>query len=263
MDQNYELDNSYLLVKLKETVYGVPCPNVQSIVQLSRIFTSPDLAMPVRGYIDIRGKMIITIDLRLFLGIKSVEEETLNVVELIQKRKADHINWLNNLTTSVHENIEFKLATDPHKCAFGVWYDSYKPIDHVMKEYLQRFDAPHKAIHSIAEKVKEFTRNNCHEAALQLIENTRNSELNKMIRLFDSFEEMYRSSIKELVVILKKDKQAIGIIVDEVLSIEKVIEQSGLTMDNALFSNNTFKVGKCSKDETMVIICDTEKLFNI
>ncbi len=60
--------------------------------------------------------------------------------KLMRQREEDHRNWLNELEKSVKEKSEFRLARDPHKCAFGRWYYSYRSDSPWMTAVLRKFE---------------------------------------------------------------------------------------------------------------------------
>lgn len=64
--------------------------------------------------------MIPMIDLRKRLGMTSAAAENNQFCALMDQRRQDHVNWLNELEASTRERREFKLTTGPHKCAFGL-----------------------------------------------------------------------------------------------------------------------------------------------
>ncbi|MEM1486213.1 CZB domain-containing protein [Oscillospiraceae bacterium PP1C4] len=45
---------------------------------------------------------------------------------------------------------EFSLPTNPHDCAFGKWYDNYKPINHTVQLYFNRIKDPNTRLHQSA-----------------------------------------------------------------------------------------------------------------
>lgn len=68
------------------------------------------------GGINLRGKVLPVIDLRLRMGKNSLAEESEELVNLLELREQDHTNWLIELEASVKEKRAFKLATNPHQC---------------------------------------------------------------------------------------------------------------------------------------------------
>lgn len=123
---------------------------------------------------------------------------------------------------SVSDKREFKLATDPHKCAFGKWYDSFKSEDLLINRLLSQFEKPHEIIHSIAKTVEEYMVKGEVKKAKELIEDTKSKELSLMIKLFSDIKIAYRHNLSEKIIILKREGDRCALAVDKVLSVESV-----------------------------------------
>ena len=82
-------------------------------------------------------------DLRVRLGMIPLKKEIDDLVDLMKQREQDHRKWLEELESSVRQQREFKLATDPHKCAFGKWYDTFTTDNLTLGHALKKFDQPH------------------------------------------------------------------------------------------------------------------------
>ena len=70
---------------------------------------------------------------------------------MLTEREKDHIEWVQALEDSLLNDTPFVKAKDPHKCAFGQWYDTFKSRDETLMEALSEFDKPHTQIHSLAD----------------------------------------------------------------------------------------------------------------
>lgn len=105
----------------------IPCEFVLSLSQLKNVTPLPESPKEISGVIDFRGHMVELIDIKNILNFKPTKEEIQEFCELMDARRQDHINWLTTLENSVKNETEFTLTTDPHKCAFRKWYDSYNP----------------------------------------------------------------------------------------------------------------------------------------
>ncbi len=64
-DEDSTQENKYLLFYLGEEEYGVNIAMVQSIEELQKIVTVPDMPEYVKGVINLRGKVIPVVDLRI------------------------------------------------------------------------------------------------------------------------------------------------------------------------------------------------------
>jgi hypothetical protein len=69
---------------------------------------------------------------------------------MMQLREQDHRKWLLELEASVQEHRSFLMTTDPHKCAFGKWYDNYHADNAWVAALLKKVDGPHRQIHAVA-----------------------------------------------------------------------------------------------------------------
>ena len=108
-------------------VFSMPSNNVQAIISLPKINFIPNLKPHIRGIIKNRNKVYSVIDFRLLTSQPSIAEQLAEFRVMLDQREEDHVKWLVELENSVIENRSFNLATDPHKCAFGKWYDNLKP----------------------------------------------------------------------------------------------------------------------------------------
>lgn len=141
----------WLMFKLQEEFYAVDCRYVESIFEITQeIIPVARTDESILGLIELRGATLPIMDLRKRLHMPSVQEETAAFEEMLALRKQDHINWVEALRHSIHSGEEFKLATDPHRCKFGQWYDSYKPTSRVVKIHFDQIHAPHDKLHESA-----------------------------------------------------------------------------------------------------------------
>jgi Chemoreceptor zinc-binding domain len=120
----------------------------------------------------------------------------------MEDREGDHRRWLDELHRSVTDKREFKLATDPHQCAFGKSYDTYRAPDVWIAAQLAKFDTPHKSIHALAIQVRELMAKEDSVAASRLVDPIGVATLASMIKLFAELKNIVRESRRETVAIL-------------------------------------------------------------
>lgn len=221
------IDSPWVLIEVDTVVYALSCEVVLSLSQVPIVTPLPKTPKEVRGVIDFRKRQIQLIDTRVLLSLKSIAEEIKDFNSMMDQRLKDHMNWLETLEKTVREDTEFTLTTDPHKCAFGKWYDSYKPKNaniHFMSTFA-KFDKPHKAIHNIGIKAKDLIDSGKKDEAIDLINSVKNTELKQMMYLFDEIKEAFKDSSKEIVVVIGEDEsKCIGLSIDQVASIEHLSE---------------------------------------
>ena len=217
----------WVIFKLEHGFYGIPASNVQAMVTMPDITNIPNTPSWIKRVINIRGQILPLIDLRLRLGMTSYTDKIKGLVDMARQREEDHLNWLTELENSVKEKCEFKLATDPHKCEFGKWYDRYKPVSLSEMHLLHQLDAPHRSIHAIAEKVRCLLTENKFDEAFAIIKTTRDGDITTMRILFAKFITLMRELAKtEIAIVLANINQKAALAVDTIESVEMLAEDS-------------------------------------
>ncbi len=257
-----KINYPWILFNIKGTVYGISCEPVVSMVILSDVTNVAKVPEYVRGVTNLRGRIVPLVDIRKMLGLKSLQEEINDFYELMDARKQDHIEWLTTLENSVRNNTEFTLTTDPHACKFGKWYDSFQTNDTSLRFLLNKFDQPHKKIHSIAIDTKKLQEKQDFKGAEELVESVKNTDLQRMIELFAVIKEEYKNSKREIVIVIENTKSQLGLIVDEVVSVENLSELEEESMEENMIDKEIFTGIAKRKNGFPVFLLNYEKVFN-
>ena len=253
----------WVLLDIAGVIYGISCEYVLSLPPISHITPLPKAPLEIRGIIDFRGHMIKLVNLQKILNVLSLEEKVKSFYELMDARKQDHINWLETLKNCVETNTEFTLTTDPHKCAFGKWYDSYNSDNSniMFLSAFSKFDKPHKAIHQIGEKAEELIESNKYSEALALINLTKDNELKQMINLFDEIKNAYKESNREIVIVIGNGKNTISIAVDNILAVEYLTETDEKLVKESMTTTKYLSGLAKRKDNSLVILLNDDYLL--
>jgi len=82
------LAGKYMTFKLADEEYGLEILKVREIIGLMHITRVPRTKSQVRGVINLRGKVIPVVDLRLRFGMPSVEPTDQTVIIVVQYKEA-------------------------------------------------------------------------------------------------------------------------------------------------------------------------------
>lgn len=262
--KNSKIDSPWVLLELNDVIYATSCESVLSLNQLPDSTPLPKAPPEVRGVINFRGRLIELVDTRKLLNLKTITEEVVEFNAMINQRYQDHLNWINTLEATVKSDTEFTLTTDPHKCAFGKWYDSYssKNTNIMFMSTFAKFDKPHKDIHQIGITAKQLIERGNKQAAIDLVESTKNIELKQMLGLFDDLKEAYNNSRKEIVVVIgENESKCIGLSVDQITAIEHLSDfDENLVKDSMTGTEYLSGIAK-RKDGSVVILLNDEFLL--
>lgn len=260
-DSDTTLGNLYLVIELSGVKYALKAENIKEIVIIPEVTPVPEVSSDVRGVIKLRNNVISLIDMRKRLGFITLDESDKEMLENMQQRKQDHINWITELTASIEENREFKLTTDPHSCAFGRWYDNFRTDNIGFSIFMKQFDMPHKYIHSIAAKALRARTEQGLEAARKVIAEARNKELAQLIKLFDDVQVVLRQSHRELAIIVDDNGTLVGLSADSVDKIVKIDDSEIQKSSSKL--NSRWMRGSYSSSDEVYFVLDESKITDI
>jgi chemotaxis signal transduction protein len=261
-------DLPYVVFVLKNTFFAFSADRVKAIVELPSVTKVPSMPAHFRGVITLRGQVLPLLDLRARFGYKTLRGESGELCEELKLRKQDHLNWLAELRQSVEEKREFKLTTDPHKCAFGKWYDSFVSHNADIQNLLRRLDGPHRKIHGIAVEVKAYEHKGEFETSMAIIAKTEKRELAEMIKLFDIMCKYLIDDLREIAIILERsDGKSFAVALDQVSAVEQLQEESFDKLSDFMFSggekeNSIRGLGKRERDDARVQILDPDLLID-
>jgi len=95
-----------------------------------------------------------------------------HVDDALEEIKAlDHIVFINELEESINNNTEFKGQLDPAKCAFGAWYQTYKPDAGKEEKAFDNIREPHNHVHLGAAEIVELMKDGKMQDAREIYSN--------------------------------------------------------------------------------------------
>jgi hypothetical protein len=139
------------------------------------------------------------------------------------------VAWLESLLLSVETGAEFKKSLDPTLCAFGKWYEALALNSEarqkitlgspVLENLLAAFDAPHRRIHGIAERVLSLAKSGRQSEAQSIIAESWETDLSDMKQLFRQLIEAFAEQRRPCVLVIDQGEHPFGLVVDEVSAV--------------------------------------------
>jgi purine-binding chemotaxis protein CheW len=218
-------ESQWVTFKVRGETFGFESQFVKEMLRMPTVHAMPKAPPDNLGVILLRSQVIPVFDLRTKFGMESRREKADELIELLKARQQDHENWLKELEASVRENRPFGLTTDPHKCKFGVWYDSFATEDLALDRIMKRFDKPHQDIHATGISVVEAIQQGDQRRAMQIIETTRHSVLSQLIATFAEAREQVETSTQPTLVIVGSSACTLGVAVDEINAVIRCADE--------------------------------------
>lgn len=256
----------WVVARVYHQMAALHSSTVRELVIMPEVTPVPRMPDYFRGVMNWRGKIIPCIDLRKRLGMPAAKEELDELAAMITARAADHISWVEELSRSVEERRPFTLATDPHACAFGQWYDTFQTSNLTVSALLRKMNGPHKAIHALAVRVENLKKQGKFEEAARMVASARDTTLARLLDLFSSFETVLVESYRPVAVIVHTAGTLAAITVDSVEAVEPIdpasiekLEDKGVES----FSSVIRRVGQRPKGAGLVGLIDEAQILEI
>ncbi len=125
------VEGKYMTFTLKNEIYGIPIGTVKEINAMMIITEVPNTPKYIKGVINLRGKIISIMDLRLRLGMEEIdysERTCIIVVEVPNNEKGkkkigivvDHVAEVIEIKNSELEDFEEDLVDDLNAFINGI-----------------------------------------------------------------------------------------------------------------------------------------------
>lgn len=253
-----------VLVTICGGKYSLSSRHVVSIMPLPNYKEMPCAPKHMLGVINFREEAVPVLDMRSIFHLMTRKEEYEAFTQMLNLRREDHIHWVKELENSMLSNKPFSLATDPHKCAFGQWYYSFKSDSQIINYHMNKIEEPHRKLHEAALEMGRCRNNDKQELKEACCKNVLNEVEGKympvILRLLEEAKEIFKSAYAEMVLILDNGIRKVGIVVDEVLSVELL----GESQQHMMCRQSEYIAGVKEKRETgeMIFELDDEKLLD-
>jgi purine-binding chemotaxis protein CheW len=215
-------DTPWVLVRLGAQLFGIDAMHVQEMVSTPTVQRVPQTPAHVRGVVNLRGQVLSLVDLRQRFGMRSQADELAELTALLTERERDHARWIDELEASVRERRRFTLTTDPHACAFGRWYDTFKTDNLMLETVLKRFAEPHAALHAAGHHVVERSARGDWDGCGQVIADAKGGVAAHLAQLFSDARAALADSNREIAVVLRADDLRFALAVDGIESVERI-----------------------------------------
>lgn len=255
------------MFKVNDTLYAVSGEIINTIFVLEQPVTRvPMTKQHVHGIINVRGDVVPVVDLRVLFGLTTAKQNAEEFSQMLDHRKQDHIDWVNALKESAENKTEITLETDPHKCAFGKWYDSFKTDKIEIEHILRKIEEPHRKLHASAIDASHCSRKHdqCErdECLMVVVERAVGDYVEEILRLIDELKDAYVASTRQMVIVLQHENIQIGILVDEVVEVVDIESVFSLRNDTSHQSRFVYGIGSIEEYKKDILMLDVNAIVS-
>ncbi len=219
---------------VEEVPYALRIEHVLTISQdVSRLRKVPGDVPGFIGLIDYQGAVVPVIDFAHMLGRRNSGESKEELIGLLHAREKDHLEWIGALEHSLRTGEMFSKERNPHRCAFGCWYDQYAPTDESFASIYADFDAPHKRVHALADELIDLAAREGRDRALAALAVERGTTLQTLQRIFEFAREGLQSSQHAVMLYITSDGRTprMALRIDDISDILSFEERDRVPLD--------------------------------
>lgn len=124
VDEVNELAGKYLTFRLDREEYGLEILKVREIIGLMDITSVPRTPTSVRGVINLRGKVIPVIDLRVKFGMETIRDSEQTCIIVVEVMKGDRAVEMGILVDAVSEVLDISAEDIEEAPSFGQSFET-------------------------------------------------------------------------------------------------------------------------------------------
>lgn len=255
----------WVLFKLGDNVFGITAELVETMVQVPAVTPVPNVPPHIRGVMNLRGRVLRVVDLRLSLGLPRLQDDMERFLVTLDDRYHEHERWADALIGTVRSGSDFLGERDPSRCGFGRWLDSLETADVVLHGLLERVRAPHDRLHQMAEHLDRARRNGDREEVDRLVADVEGNLLPQIRAHLEATKEAYRAATREVALVLADGRSATAVVVDRVMSVEHLAPVDADVERNAMSglpeNDLVAGMGHRERDDELVLVLDGDLLL--
>lgn len=209
-----------LMVRVGQRDFALPLEDVDYIVPLPPEFAHS--GERVEKFLAFQGAPLDFVSTWDLSGEITCYSEFAELATMLPQRRQDHIDWMSALEDSLRNGYAFAKARNPHECAFGKWYYSYRPADRQLALLLRNFEQPHAFIHGLADRLLKLSEAGKRDEALARFQVASETTLQDLLRLFDRTSTVLQSLQRRIAIILHRGEVRCALGADRVTDIVTV-----------------------------------------
>ena len=127
MDTNVQTsirDEKYLTFSLADEEFGIGILKIKEIIGMMPITSVPQTPEFVKGVINLRGKVIPVIDLRLRFGIEEIDYTERTCIIVVEVERSSNTVFIGVVVDAVSEVLNIKEGDIEETPAFGAKLDT-------------------------------------------------------------------------------------------------------------------------------------------
>lgn len=261
MAENKNITDSelpWLIFTLNGNAYAVNCSYVNGIEMKSeRITPLPQAPEVYCGMVERRGEVYPILNMRKVFGFKSLDEELEEFRKLVEDKIAEEKAWFGKIISQLENGDNVHIINQNNNKFFDIFaeYDS-SAVNAKIEKAKRAFNDLSAALNNVLTAVPEEKE--------MLLNRAKNEAFRQVLVSLDGIVKAQESSFREIVVVLNDDSQMLGLLVDQVLAVDKVHSVTGSERMRVLLQSKYFEgVARNDRVDLEILVINEEELLKL
>lgn len=247
----------WLIFTLSGNAYAVNSEYVNGIeVKSDKITPLPKAPDVYCGMVERRGEVYPLLNMRKVFGFKSLDEELGEFRKLIEDKIAEEKAWFKGIISQLESGGNVHIINQNNNNFFDKLAEYSSAINAKIEKAKRAFNELSGILNDILAAAPEEKE--------MLLNRAKNEAFKQVLKALDGIVKAQESSFRETVVVLSDGDQMLGLLVDQVLAVDKINPVSGSEKMRALMQSEYFEgVAQNNRVNLEILIINEEKILKL
>lgn len=248
----------WLIFTLSGNAYAVNSKYVNGIEMKSEKITPLPQAPDVYcGMVERRGEVYPLLNMRKVFGFKSLDDELKEFRTLVEDKIAAEKAWFKGLMSQLESGDNVHIVNSQNNNKF---FDKLAEYDGAVTAKIVKAKRAYSDLSTILNEITAAA-----PAEKEMLLNTAKNEIfRQVLTALDGIVKAHESSFREIVVVLSDGEQMLGLLVDQVLAVDKIRSVSGSDKMRVLMQSKYFEgVARNDRVDLEILVINEDELLEL
>lgn len=246
----------WLIFTLSGNAYAVNSKYVNGIEMKSdRITPLPQAPDVYCGMVERRGEVYPLLNMRKVFGFKSLDDELAEFRKLVEDKIAEEKAWFKGIMSQLENGGSVHTTQNNNK-----FFEKLAEYNSAVTAKLEKAKRAYGVLSGILNEISAAEP----DEKEVLMNRARNEGFKQVLIALDGIVKAQENSFREIVVVLNDGEQMLGLLVDQVLAVDKIRAVTGSEKMRVLMQSKYFEgVARNDRVDLEILVINEEELLKL
>lgn len=249
----------WLIFTLGGNAYAVNSKYVNGIeMRPDRITPLPKAPDVYCGMVERRGEVYPLLNMRKVFGFKALDDELGEFKKLVEDKIAEEKAWFNSVMSQFESGGNIHIAKAQNGNKF------FEKMSEYGSEVSAKLTAVKRAYGELSKTLNEAAAAESPKERDELLNKARTESFRQVLKSLDGVVKAHENSFREIVVVLNDGEQMLGLLVDQVLAVDKIRSVTGSERMKVLMQSDYFEgVARNDRVDLEILVINEDELLKL